>query len=314
MKRAGLAFALRRQSRPVSTSLGAAPTPAIATRMLLGLAHLGVAPWRMPENTVTRPEVDVPAALLKAARSARRITVLTGAGMSAESGIPTFRDALTGLWSTFNPQDLATRQGFVRDPALVWGWYEARREGVARAQPNAGHRALSELATRQGLEDLTIVTQNVDDLHERAGSRQVIHLHGSLFAPRCLDCGHPASTHAMGLPTASRRAEDGAQPPPRCSVCGGPVRPGVVWFGEELPRAEWNLACERTSRADLLLVVGTSGLVYPAAGLPDLAMRAGAAVWDINPEAPIAKGCHPWRCTAATGLPALISRCLDDAA
>jgi NAD-dependent deacetylase len=268
----------------------------------------------MPENNLSRPEADVPPALVEAARTARRITVLTGAGMSAESGIPTFRDALSGLWSTFNPHDLATRGGFVRDPALVWGWYEARREGVARAQANAGHCALSELAARQGLENLTIVTQNVDDLHERAGSRDVIHLHGSLFAPRCLDCGHPASTRGMGLPTASPRAEDGAQPPPRCSVCGGPVRPGVVWFGEELPQTEWNLACERTSRADLLLVVGTSGLVYPAAGLPDLAMRAGAAVWDINPDASATTGRNTWCSTAATGLPALVARCLGPAA
>lgn len=268
----------------------------------------------MPENSLSRPEADVPPALVEAARTARRITVLTGAGMSAESGIPTFRDALSGLWSTFNPHDLATREGFVRDPALVWGWYEARREGVARAQPNAGHRALSELAARPGLEDLTIVTQNVDDLHERAGSRDVIHLHGSLFAPRCLDCGHPASTQGMGLPAASHRAEDGAQPPPRCSVCGGPVRPGVVWFGEELPQSEWNLACERASRADLLLVVGTSGLVYPAAGLPDLATRAGAAVWDINPDASAATGRNTWCSTAATGLPALVARCLGQVA
>lgn len=261
-----------------------------------------------------RPKVDVPPALIEAARTARRITVLTGAGMSAESGIPTFRDALSGLWSTFNPHDLATREGFVRDPALVWGWYEARREGVETAQPNEGHRALSALAARQGLDDLTIVTQNVDDLHERAGSREVIHLHGSLFAPRCLDCGHPASTHGTGLSIgsapASRRAEDGARPPPRCSVCGGPVRPGVVWFGEELPQAAWHLACERTSRADLLLVVGTSGLVYPAAGLPDLARRAGATVWDINPDVSAATGRNAWCSTAATGLPALVARCL----
>ena len=265
----------------------------------------------MTDNSMPCLASEVPPALLTAVRTARRITVLTGAGMSAESGIPTFRDALSGLWSNFNPHDLASREGFMRDPALVWGWYEARREGVEQAEPNAGHRALCDLAARDGLEDLTIVTQNVDDLHERAGSRQVVHLHGSLFEPRCLDCGRPASFTREGGHVASTASDEAADAPPRCTACGSLIRPGVVWFGEGLPQARWAMACDHASRADLLLVVGTSGQVYPAASLPGIAARAGAAVWEINPDVAVAAAANQWRCTAANGLPALVARCFD---
>ncbi len=265
-----------------------------------------------------------PPALVHSVRAARRIAVLTGAGMSAESGIPTFRDALTGLWSRFDPETLATRAGFERDPPLVWGWYEARRRGVLRSRPNAGHLALRALAALQGVDDLHIVTQNVDDLHERAGSAQVTHLHGSLFAPRCLACGEPAPPAAphSGMPHSEDLDDvgsfaapqldvpDGKLPPPRCLRCGGPMRPGVVWFGEDLPAQAWRQAVQCVESADLLLVVGTSGRVYPAASLPDIAERRGKPVWVIDPDEAASPGRRAlWRSTAATALPALVAAC-----
>jgi NAD-dependent deacetylase len=248
-----------------------------------------------------------PPALIEAVRNARRIAVLTGAGMSAESGIPTFRDALTGLWSRIDPETLATLAGFERDPALVWGWYEARRRGVQRSLPNAGHLALRELAALPAVRDVSIVTQNVDDLHERAGSAQVIHLHGSLFAPRCLRCGKPA---LQASPDGVGDVPDGRVSPPRCAHCGGPIRPGVVWFGEDLPAQAWSQAVACVEAADLLLVVGTSGRVYPAASLPDIAERRGQAVWVIDPDEALASGRRSvWRSTAAQALPALVAAC-----
>lgn len=263
--------------------------------------------------TEAQPPVVAPAELVAAIRSARRIVVLTGAGMSAESGIPTFRDALFGLWARFDPQQLATEAGFKRDPALVWGWYEARRRGVMRTQPNAGHHALRDLAGCTWLEDLTIVTQNVDDLHERAGSTKVIRLHGSLFAPRCLACGRApevsASDDAQELDTV---ALEQAIPPPRCQYCGGAIRPGVVWFDEPLPTQEWSRAVKRVEQADLLLVVGTSGRVYPAASLPEITEGKGRPVWVIDPDAGLGtRRRAQWRSTAAAALPALVLACAD---
>lgn len=247
----------------------------------------------------------VPPDLLSAARAAQRIVVLTGAGMSSESGIPTFRDKVSGLWARFRPEDLATPEAFARQPDVVWAWYEARRRQVARARPNAGHHALRALAALAHVNALAIVTQNVDDLHERAGSAEVLHLHGSLFAPRCFDCGH-----AFVLPAGDEAdaPEVASLPPPRCDRCGGPVRPGVVWFGEALPEAPWRTALARVAAADLVLVVGTSGLVYPAAGLPDTARQHGAQVAVLNPDADArgAPGDIVWQTTAARGLPALM--------
>jgi NAD-dependent deacetylase len=262
----------------------------------------------MNTSTLPQPSTDVPSDLVTAVRSARRIAVLSGAGMSAESGIPTFRDALTGLWAKFDPQQLATKAGFQRDPALVWGWYEARRRGVLRASPNAGHMALCELAKLNWLEDFSIITQNVDDLHERAGSSQVIHLHGSLFAPRCIACGRPPSPQAAEM--AGTPDGDQPVPPPRCPNCGGMIRPGVVWFHEELPTREWSQANKRVQAADLLLVVGTSGRVQPAASLPEIAERRGAPVWVIDPDSSLkaARRKH-WCTTAAVALPALVAAC-----
>ena len=235
---------------------------------------------------------------------ARRVVVFTGAGVSAESGIPTFRDALTGLWERFDAEQLATPQAFRRDPALVWGWYEWRRMQVMRAQPNAAHRAIAELAGR--VEQLTIVTQNVDDLHERGGSRDVVHLHGSLFAPRCFDCGE-ASSHPEGIP--GEPASGRKLAPPACASCGGKLRPGVVWFGEALPEEALDRAFEAAAECDVLFSVGTSSLVHPAAQVPVIAKRAGAVVIQVNPN-PTALDSIADRnvhAPAARALPALLA-------
>lgn len=198
---------------------------------------------------------------------------LTGAGVSAESGIPTFRDALTGLWSRFDPEQLASVAGFRNNPNLVWRWYRDRVRSVHDAQPNPGHVALARLA--RSLDGFTTLTQNVDDLHERAGSEDVVHLHGQLTAYRCLECGMPVQ---LGL------AERLAVEPPVCAACTGLIRPGVVWFGERLDANLWEQAHAACQRAQVMLVVGTSGLVWPAAELPLLARRAGAHVVEVNPE------------------------------
>lgn len=226
------------------------------------------------------------------------LTVLTGAGMSAESGVPTFRDAQSGLWSRFDPLQLASPEGFRANPPLVWRWYAWRREQVERAQPNAGHLALAQAAGR--FASLRIVTQNVDGLHQRAGSREVIEVHGNLVRSRCArDCGvvieQPAS-----LPAGE---------PPRCPECGDWLRPDVVWFGEMLDPQRLLAAESACTGCDVLLVVGTSGLVYPAAGLPMLARRAGAAVIIVNPRPteldPLAQ--HLITGTAAVVLPGLLA-------
>ena len=237
--------------------------------------------------------------LVRHLRAARRVAVLTGAGMSAESGIPTFRDALTGLWARFDPYTLATPEGFDRDPATVWASYESRRRQVMSAQPHPGHMALARLAALPRFERFTVVTQNVDDLHERAGCTQVIHLHGSLFAPRCQACGAPF-----------RFQDEVPEAPPRCTVCGGRVRPGVVWFGEALPDAAWAQATQCASQADLMLVVGTSGQVYPAASLPHEVRRRGGRVAVINPadDAQEDPGDLAWKATAGEALPLVLAR------
>lgn len=228
-----------------------------------------------------------------------RLCVLTGAGMSAESGIPTFRGTHDSLWSRFDPMRLATAEAWREDPALVWGWYRWRMQLVRHAQPNAGHRALAELAQRV---PLSLVTQNVDDLHERAGSTVDAHVHGSLFALRCFACGH-AHTALDDYMEGVQRVE-----PMRCTACGDRIRPGVVWLGEALPDDAWASAVDAAERCTLMLVVGTSGLVYPAAGLPALARRHGATVVEINPE-PTALSTEVdlvWRATAAQALPLLV--------
>lgn len=205
--------------------------------------------------------------------NARHLFVLTGAGVSAESGVPTFRDAQTGLWARYDPLDLATPQAYERDPVLVWRWYEYRRELVAAAQPNAAHLALASWQTGC---NLTLVTQNVDGLHARAGSRDVIELHGNLFENQWFHgCGR------CSLDTARAMQEHA---PPQCAACGAMLRPGVVWFGEALPERALNAAYAAAKRTDVCLVVGTSGMVYPAAGLPAIAAEHGARVIIVNPQ------------------------------
>lgn len=201
------------------------------------------------------------------------VVCLTGAGVSAESGVPTFRDAQTGLWSRFDAEELATPQGFERDPGLVWRWYMWRLEQLGAAAPNPGHRALADLARL--CEAFLLVTQNVDDLHEQAGSANVLHLHGSLLDFRCAGCAAPH--HLTG-------EERGADSPPACGLCGDLVRPDVVWFGESLPRDAVEEAAAAARGCDVMLVVGTSGLVYPASQLPLVARQGGATVIDVNPE------------------------------
>jgi len=225
--------------------------------------------------------VDEEAGVVLRARiaAAQRICVLTGAGMSAESGIPTFRDALTGLWSRFDPAQLASEEGYRADPQRVWDWYAERREGVRAAEPNAGHLALGAFA-RQRPGVLSIVTQNVDDLHQRAGNADAIRLHGDILADRWLERCPERGTGREACATG------GAEPgrPPRCTRCGNLVRPGVVWFGEMLPPGAMEAAERAAAACDVMLVVGTSGAVWPAAGLAGAARRAGAFVAIVNPH------------------------------
>lgn len=218
--------------------------------------------------------------LLATLRRTRHIVVFTGAGVSAESGIPTFRDALTGLWQRFDAEQLATPGAFRRDPALVWGWYEWRRMRVKTVEPNPAHVAIAAMAHH--VPQFTLITQNVDDLHERAGSNDVIHLHGSIHAPRCFDCTRPAATTSEipDGPDGGRRIE-----PPRCEHCGGYIRPGVVWFGEALPEHAMTRAFQAAEACDVLFSVGTSSLVFPAAAIPQHAAQSGATVIQVNPNA-----------------------------
>lgn len=202
--------------------------------------------------------------------NARSIAVLTGAGVSAESGVPTFRGN-GGLWKQYKAEDLATPEAFARNPKLVWEWYDWRRGLIAQARPNAGHHALAELQDR--VPKFTLITQNVDDLHDAAGSRDVLKLHGSIWVLRCTQCGKEKTDRTTPLPEI----------PPRCA-CGALLRPGIVWFGEMLPQDVWQQAEWAAEHAEVFLVIGTSALVYPAAGLAGIAKSAGAKVIEINIE------------------------------
>jgi NAD-dependent deacetylase len=208
----------------------------------------------------------------------KRIVISTGAGGSKESGVPTFRDAMDGLWARFDPQQLATPEAFLANPKLVWDWYEYRRGLVRRARPNPGHIALAHLEARHKF-DWLLITQNVDDLHEQAGSQNIVHLHGNIAANKCFaDC--------QGKPTpidVSTLEWDKDNGPPKCPHCGEWVRPDVVWFGEALPEEAIQTAYDRSGEADLMIVVGTSGLVQPAANLPRWAKYAKAKVIEVNP-------------------------------
>lgn len=216
-------------------------------------------------------------ALKRAARAidrAKLVVVATGAGMSRESGIPTFRDAQEGLWARYDPEELATRDGFRHDPARVWGWYNYRRGLIARVQPHDGHHALVQL--ERLVPRVVVVTQNIDGLHQRAGSSAVLELHGNIHRFKCFDRDHPVD---LGIPISE---SDGPAEPPVCPECGSPVRPDVVWFGEFLSEDKVEEAITLAGACDVMLVVGTSGLVYPAAGLPATARWAGATVVEVN--------------------------------
>ena len=210
---------------------------------------------------------DIPGALVEALRDARHVCVLTGAGVSAESGVPTFRDAQEGLWARYDPQELATPEAFLANPALIWRWYRWRRELVAEANPNPGHYAIARL--EEFVPKLTVITQNVDGLHQHAGSKNVIEFHGNLFDDRCFADG-------------TQQTSDDSLDVPTCSDCGGPLRPGVVWFGEAIPETALHASYAAVADCDVFLSVGTSSLVYPAAGLADLARDNGAIVAEIN--------------------------------
>jgi NAD-dependent deacetylase len=221
------------------------------------------------------PEALDPGALAQARAllaRASRLVVFTGAGVSAESGIPTFRDALEGMWSRFEPERLATEAGFRADPALVWRWYAERRERIARAEPNAAHAAIA--AAERGGRAVTVLTQNVDGLHRRAGSTDVVELHGSIVRIKCLE----------GCGAAPAGWECDRRVPPRCPACGAPLRPDVVWFGESLPSGAFERAERLAAEADAMLVVGTSGLVQPAASLPWAAVRHRRPVIVVDPH------------------------------
>lgn len=197
-----------------------------------------------------------------------RVVVLTGAGVSAESGIATFRDKTTGLWSKFNPKELANFTAFLHDPELVWQWYQFRKETIQSVQPNQGHLALVDF--QKLFEDFTLITQNIDNLHQRAGSTGVLELHGNIERNYCIRCG----TFKQEITTL----------PPSCDRCGGLVRPDVVWFGEQLPAGVLQNAFQKTTDCTIFMVIGTSAEVYPAAGLPFGAARDGKLVIVINPE------------------------------
>ncbi|MCO6690590.1 SIR2 family NAD-dependent protein deacylase [Pseudomonas asiatica] len=214
-----------------------------------------------------------------AMRAAKQIVFFTGAGISAESGIPTFRDKLTGLWAKHDPERLETAHAFRENPALVWSWYLWRRNQVSQAKPNAAHLAIPLLATAG--RSVAVVTQNIDDLHERAGSSAVVHLHGSLMNVKCFACHRPGklSPAQLEVPEEGQLIE-----PPRCARCNGKLRPGVVWFGENLPEDAWRSAMRLVKSCDLLISVGTSGVVMPAAGIPRFALAAKATVIHVNLE------------------------------
>lgn len=237
-------------------------------------------------------------------QQARKIVVITGAGMSAESGIPTFRDVQHALWSDYDPCQLATAAAWRRAPERVWAWYEWRRAKVMSVQPHAGHLALAQWAKHRSVK---IVTQNVDDLHERGGSLEVIHVHGSLFAPRCFACHRPADF--PNDVSVSPDVPAGTLATPMCHHCGGRVRAGVVWFNEQMPEKPWSAAVAAVEEADFLLVVGTSAAVYPAASFPEIALDNRVPVLVINPKATGHTGyaaIRHWAATAAQALPRLM--------
>ncbi|GHO42257.1 SIR2 family NAD-dependent protein deacylase [Ktedonospora formicarum] len=214
---------------------------------------------------------DIPQELIENLRAANKIAILTGAGMSAESGIPTFRDALTGLWSQYNPEDLATPQAFEHHPRLVWEWYSSRRSLVRQVSPNQGHQALA--AMERVVPTVTVITQNVDGLHQKAGSSRVLELHGNIHRVKCSQEGTIVGTW-----------EETGTLPPRCPHCQALLRPDAVWFGEPLPQEPLLEAAEAVAACDVFFSIGTSGQVYPAASFVHFARRSHAEVVIMNTD------------------------------
>ena len=198
-------------------------------------------------------------------------TAFTGAGISAESGVPTFRGA-DGIWNKMRPEELASMDGFLRNPDIVWEWYAHRKRIIADVRPNAGHIALARM--EQIIPHFTVITQNIDNLHRRAGSTHILELHGNIERNYCLQCGRPYEEDKAGTVSGV----------PRCPACGGKIRPDVVWFGEMLPEEEWDASVRAAESAELFLSIGTSAAVYPAASLPVVAHSHGAYLVEINPE------------------------------
>jgi NAD-dependent deacetylase len=244
---------------------------------------------------MTADPITLPADLATAIHTAKRLVVLTGAGMSAESGVPVFRGS-GGLWEGFRPEELATPEAFARDPERVWRWYRWRLSRVQEAQPHAGHSALAALERDGGFERFTLITQNVDGMHQRSGNTHVIELHGNITRARCdADCGRTADAHDVD-PAASA-----------CACGRGRLRPDVVWFGESLPEDAVSDAAQALEEADMAWVVGTSSVVYPAAALPGIAARRGVPVVEINPDETPLSSQFPYslRVAASAGLAAL---------
>lgn len=240
--------------------------------------------------------INIPQDLITTLRRAQRVTVLTGAGVSAESGVPTFRDAQTGLWAQYDPQELATPQAFRRNPKLVWEWYEWRRQLIGAAEPNPAHDALAEMERR--VPTFTLITQNIDNLHAEAGSRNLIELHGNIRRNKCFEENRVVTDW-----------EPAAEPPPRCPHCGGLLRPDVVWFGETLPPDALHAALAAARACDVFLSVGTSALVHPAAVLPLEAAESGARTAEVNPDQTAVSAWMDDRLSGPAGhlLPALVA-------
>ena len=215
--------------------------------------------------------MNFPEDFISLLRQTSKLVAITGAGVSQESGLRTFRDAQTGLWAQYKPEDLASPEAFRRDPKLIWDWYAWRREAVKGVRPNAGHYALADIETH--VPEFTLITQNVDGLHRMAGSKKVLELHGNIQRVRCAECY-----------TFTETWDDDTESVPQCSRCGGLLRPDVVWFGEALPRDQLEAAVEAARTCEVFFSIGTSGVVQPAASLAHAARNRGAVVVEINAE------------------------------
>ena len=249
----------------------------------------------MPANSL-----NFPSDFLSLLRQTSKLAAITGAGVSQESGLRTFRDAQTGLWAQYKPEDLASPDAFRRDPKLIWDWYAWRREAVKGVRPNAGHYALVDIEAR--ISEFTLITQNVDGLHRMAGSKNVLELHGNIQRVRCAECH--TFTETWG---------DDTELVPQCSVCGGLLRPDVVWFGEALPRDQLEAAVEAARTCDVFFSIGTSGIVQPAASLAHAARNRGAVVVEINAEpTPLtSKANYAFHGKSGEILPALVKAVWD---